>query len=216
MRMSPTPTRGFALAIFLAMLGLGVHPVRAQGTLSSIPQAGNPETIGGPPPQLTPDKGPQQAKPPPAALPGAASRADRVAPSQGPASGNPTDALFDSINRGDIAAARDAVDRGADLRAQNVLGMTPLDLSVDLGRNDITFFLLSLRGASSRSAGGAPSQKAAAKPGAAKVAQKPPVKPPVKAATAVRAPSPAPTSQQFAGGGTPDPAAGFLGFGTPR
>ena len=60
----------------------------------------------------------------------------------------PTAALFDAINRGDIIAARDALNRGADLNAQNVLGMTPIDLSVDLGRNDITFLLLSMRSGS--------------------------------------------------------------------
>jgi ankyrin repeat protein len=58
----------------------------------------------------------------------------------------PTDALFDAINRGDIAAARDALNRGADLNGVNVLGMTPMELSVDLGRNDISFLLLSMRG----------------------------------------------------------------------
>ena len=45
----------------------------------------------------------------------------------------PNDALFDAINRGDIAAARDAISRGADLGARNILGMTPMELSVDLG-----------------------------------------------------------------------------------
>jgi hypothetical protein len=57
----------------------------------------------------------------------------------------PTDALFDAINRGDIGTARDAISRGADLHGHNVLGMTPLELSVDLGRNDISFMLLSMR-----------------------------------------------------------------------
>ena len=59
----------------------------------------------------------------------------------------PTDALFDAINRGDIATARDAISRGADLQGQNILGMTPLELSIDLGRNDISFLLLSMRAA---------------------------------------------------------------------
>ena len=58
----------------------------------------------------------------------------------------PTEALFDAINRGDIGTARDAISRGADLHGHNVLGMTPLELSVDLGRNDISFMLLSMRG----------------------------------------------------------------------
>ena len=58
---------------------------------------------------------------------------------------SPNDALFDAINRGDIAAARDALSRGAELDAHNLLGMTPMELSVDLGRNDISFLLLSYR-----------------------------------------------------------------------
>ena len=58
----------------------------------------------------------------------------------------PTEALFDAINRGDLAAAKDAINRGADINGRNVLGLTPLDLSVDLGRNNISFVLLSLRG----------------------------------------------------------------------
>ena len=63
-----------------------------------------------------------------------------------PAEMEPNDELFDAINRGDIAAARDAISRGADLSGRNVLGMTPMELSVDLGRNDISFLLLSMRG----------------------------------------------------------------------
>src|ERR1700757_1385559 len=66
--------------------------------------------------------------------------------SRPPSDMEPTDALFDAINRGDIGAARDAISRGADLRGHNVLGMTPMELSVDLGRNDISFLLLSMRG----------------------------------------------------------------------
>src|SRR4051812_21472133 len=78
---------------------------------------------------------PQQAPPP--ALPGASSNS-AAAPANRPANDmEPTDALFDAINRGDIGAARDAVSRGAELNGRNVLGMTPIELSVDLGRNDI-------------------------------------------------------------------------------
>ena len=78
-------------------------------------------------------------------MPGAQSNPDDVAKATN-TDLPPTDALFDAVNRGDIVTARDAIGRGADLTAHNVLGMTPLDLSVDLGRNDITFLLLSLRG----------------------------------------------------------------------
>ena len=72
----------------------------------------------------------------------------------------PTDALFDAINRGDIAAARDAVSRGADLGGRNLLGMTPLDLSIDLARKDITFMLLSMRGGDSAPNRGPPTPAA--------------------------------------------------------
>lgn len=57
----------------------------------------------------------------------------------------PTSALFEAINRGSVAAAKDAVNRGADLGGHNILGQTPLEMSIDLNRNPITFLLLSLR-----------------------------------------------------------------------
>src|SRR5690349_7353342 len=70
---------------------------------------------------------------PPPALPGA-KPTGTAAPSDRPALDmEPNEALFDAINRGDIGAARDAISRGADLGARNVLGMTPMELSVDLG-----------------------------------------------------------------------------------
>lgn len=86
----------------------------------------------------------QQAPPP--TLPGSHAEPTAVAPPDKDLSAiSPTDALFDAINRGDIAAARDALSRGADTTAKNVLGQTPLASSVDLGRNDISFLLLSMR-----------------------------------------------------------------------
>jgi hypothetical protein len=162
-------------------------------------------------------------EPPPPALPGASSRADQVAPATRiPTDMSPNDALFDAINRGDIAAARDALSRGAELNAQNVLGMTPMELSVDLGRNDISFLLLSYRSADNSSTpssqasaattpvqtgkSGAASRKAAAKSVAKPVA-------PVKTVASV-APQ---TPRLFANdGGAPVPNAGFLGFDTSR
>lgn len=59
---------------------------------------------------------------------------------------NPTQSLFDAINTGSLQGARDALDRGADLHAANVLGQTPLEMSIDLNRDRITFLLLSMRG----------------------------------------------------------------------
>ena len=177
--------------------------------------------LAGPQPLApTPEKG-QVSRVPPAALPGAASDSSRVTPSDHSVAGmEPSDALFDAINRGDLGAARDAVNRGADLRARNILGMTPMELSVDLNRNDISFMLLSERGASSGGSGAA-SMQAAGKgaPG------KPPVKqaqrrPPPKANVAMAkstTPAVPQTATLFAGnGGTPNPSAGFLGFDAGR
>src|ERR1039458_10300242 len=134
-----------SLAAGLAVCA-GVRPGWAQISTSgvSMPSGSNPSTLVGPMPGLKPAPvKPEQAQPD--VLPGAASHSDRVAPAQGAPIADPTEALFDAINRGDIASARDAIDRGADLEGHSVLGMTPIDQSVDLGRNDITFLLLSLR-----------------------------------------------------------------------
>lgn len=91
---------------------------------------------------------PQQAPPP--ALPGSRTNLPSAAPmSKAALDMPPTEGLFDAINRGDAGAARDAISRGADPEAHNVLGMTPLELSVDLGRNDITFMLMSMRASES-------------------------------------------------------------------
>ena len=154
------------------------------------------------------------APPPPPALPGAQTDNDRVAPIDKQATDmQPTDALFDAINRGDIVSARDAVARGADLRGHNLLGMTPMELSVDLGRNNITFLLLSLRAGDSAT----PPKPTAA---ASLAAKKPVVKaerraPPAAVRAAAAQPTRAPA--QFAGdGGAPIPSAGFLGFDAGR
>ncbi len=155
---------------------------------------------------------PKFAAPPPPApsgLPGATAPAGGVAPAQVPAADmSPNDALFDAINRGDIVAARDAMGRGAELNAHNILGMTPIELSVDLSRNDITFYLLSLRSADATTA------PPPAKPAASVAARKPVAKPAAVKVVQKPAPPPPPAAPQFAGGGTPDPRAGFLGFGT--
>jgi ankyrin repeat protein len=117
----------------------------------------------------------------------------------------PTEALFDAVNRGDIAAARDALGRGADIDGRNILGLTSLELAVDLGRNDITFLLLSMRGAagSSSMAPPPPAARAPAAPAPARVAAAPAQPAPQRARAANADP------------GTPVPQAGFLGFGAP-
>src|SRR4051794_37938656 len=63
----------------------------------------------------SPSSGPP-ARPPPPALPGAGVEKEMVAPPEhAPSDLQPNEALFDAINRGDSASARDALNRGADL-----------------------------------------------------------------------------------------------------
>jgi len=204
----------------------GVRPGWAQSSpvMSNMPDSSNPSSLVGrhglqpaPPTAKASDQ-------PPAALPGAVPRGDRVAPAKGVAISDPNEALFDAINRGDIASARDALDRGADLEGHNVLGMTPIDLSVDLGRNDITFLLLSLRNGdlplggrhgaqTAQTAPGAKHAPAGTKPTAAgtRQAARTAATPPAKQAAQI---TPAPVAPRLfaGGGGTPNPSAGFLGF----
>jgi hypothetical protein len=137
----------------------------------------------------------------------------------------PTDALFDAINRGDIGAARDAISRGADLHGHNVLGMTPIELSVDLGRNDISFMLLSMRGSDEDQPGQPlaknvqPPAKNVTKPPPVRQAKQAPAHPTPRVAASAPEPTPAPppAARLFSGdGGTPIPGAGFLGFDPSR
>jgi hypothetical protein len=97
------------------------------------------------------------------------------------------------------------------MHARSMLGTTPLELSIDLGRNDIAFLLLSLRGSDDRPAPRAGAVKASV--GTPNRGQ--PARP--NTAQNVRV-APVPAAPQgprlFAGdGGTPAPDAGFLGFG---
>jgi hypothetical protein len=125
----------------LAILCMGATPGFAQLAPGQMMGAGSPQQAarhGG--------EGPKAEAAPPPVLPGTKGASEAAAPSASSANLSPTDGLFDAINRGDLASARDAVNRGANMDAQNLLGLTPLDLSVDLGRNDISFMLLSMRG----------------------------------------------------------------------
>jgi hypothetical protein len=149
----------------------------------------------------------------PRALPGSrVSGAPRAAPAQeqaGPSDLSPNDALFDAVNRGDLAAARDAVSRGARLDVENILGLTPIDLAIDLGRNEIMFMLLSMRPAIG---GSAPP------PREARAAPRPAPRPAPQRVAPVRVPEPTPVRQRqhsAAADGMPVPSAGFLGFGGP-
>lgn len=221
MRFALSAGRLSGLLLLPLAVAAGTRPAVAQIGPNSLPSTSNPASVAGPPPLIG---APAQAKPQaqvPEALPGATPRQERVAPAPVQQIADPTEALFDAINRGDIASARDAIDRGADLNAHNVLGMTPLDLSVDLARNDISFLLLSLRNGDTRPRVAAPSRTAQGAPPAGtrpaatpspKAAARPPARPVVAARPAAN-----PAAQQLAAdGGTPDPAAGFLGFGPAR
>jgi hypothetical protein len=94
--------------------------------------------------------------------------------------------------------------------------MTPMELSVDLGRNDISFLLLSMRGEDSGRGSRAVGRDAPAPLQGAKTAAV--AKPAAPAKSRVLAGRPEPvkpiaTPKLFANdGGTPLPSAGFLGF----
>ena len=131
----------------------------------------------------------------------------------------PTDALFDAINRGDIACGARCDQPWCRLDGRNVLGMTPMELSVDLGRNDISFMLLSMRGGTTkaRPRRRPPSRQAKAARGDH---SKPRRRGPTAGATSGKGPpppAPSQTARLFSGdGGAPNPNAGFLGFDAGR
>jgi hypothetical protein len=133
------PGRAFIVGALVVAAAVLPHSAFAQ--FNSFGGAPTGPVVGG---NNQSKDGPKPAAPP--ALPG--SRVEKTEPAPaapGAADLPPTEALFDAINRGDMLAARDAINRGADLNGHNVLGLSPLDLSIDLGRNEITFLLLSLR-----------------------------------------------------------------------
>lgn len=221
-----------AVAVALAFAGAFAGAGRARAQMG-VPGFGGGAPIGG---SKHPATG-TAAPPPPSALPGAQATTKAAPETQPPSSMDPTAALFDAINRGDLAAARSAIDRGADLDGKNVLGMTPIELSIDLGRNPITFLLLSMRGgeptgptrAATLGAGSAGGRKAGAPGATARAAKSPPGHPIARPIARQAAPRPVrPTARVAqeqppavgaipgAGGGTPVPAAGFLGFAPSR
>ena len=166
-----------------------------------------------------PPAAPQQKTAPSPALPGAASNTGAAAPAaRSPTDMEPTDALFDAINRGDMAGARDAINRGADLNGHNILGMTPMELSVDLGRNDISFLLLSLRPSDDGRSRPPPVATATAvRPAPARPQKQEARRSQPPATVQVAVPAQAQTARLFSGdGGTPIPNAGFLGFDSGR
>ena len=121
----------------------------------------------------------------------------------------PTDALFDAINRGDIGAAREAMSRGADLQGQKHPRHDAAGVSIDLGRNDISFLLLSMRAADdgrSRQAPAAPDDGETARDEAGKQA------PPPRHRSSHQRQPPSQTARLYGGEGNAEPEAGFLGF----
>lgn len=198
--------------LFVSLAGLAlVSPIGAVPASAQIP--GAPAGTGG---IATGQRHGGPAAPPrqkePAALPGAQTKPGSAAPFVKPPSEmGPTEALFDAVNRGDVAAAREAVSRGADMNEHNLLGLTALELSVDLGHNDIAFLLLSLKG--TQAPKGSAKSAPAATP-ATKVVKRPAAVAAPASAMAGAAATRSATPRQFANdGGAPIPAAGFLGFG---
>lgn len=157
--------------------------------------------------QSAPKKKPLVAVP--KALPGSHVESLEPAPLDRPPSEmKPNEALFDGVNRGDIASVREALARGAELETPNILGQTATELSIDLGRNEITFLLLSMRGAAGRPPVRTGTTAPTVKP-VAVVAPKPVIvaKPATPMAPVVARPVVANNP------GIPAPQAGFLGFG---
>jgi len=148
--------------------------------------------------------------PPPPGLPGAESSGPIIAPQRAARNLSPNVALFDAVDRGDIAAAREALSRGADINARNALGETALDLSVDLARNDITFLLLSARGAEPAPGGKPPASNPVRQVAATRIA---PARQAPASQPAPRAPAPVRPAPLSTDPGVPNPSSGFLGFG---
>ncbi len=190
------------LLAFLATGSIGLMTARAHAQLSMGGGQG-----GGGGGGAAADDDDKKKPAPPSSIPGAVAIAPVVPASKNAEALDPNAALFDAIDRGDIGAAREALGRGADLNAHNVLGQRPIDLSIDLSRNDITFLLLSMRSQNG--------DQAPATDEAADTAEADPDQPPSKTAQVAAS---TPVGAQFAstsraGGGTPQPSAGFLGFG---
>jgi hypothetical protein len=207
MRRFTPPARLLPLAALAATLWPGL-PAQAQMPRGPI----TPNAPSGP-----------SAAPPPA-LPGLANRnaAPAIPPDANFNNLGPTEALFDSITRGDLGSALDAVGRGADLNGRNVLGLTPLESAVDQGRNDIAFYLLSARGSGPSSAPPPPplpgAGPAATRPEpAARAARAPLSTPPAVVPRSARGAAPAaPPPAARTDGGAARPDVGFLGFDAGR
>ncbi|MDE8348141.1 MAG: ankyrin repeat domain-containing protein [Acidocella sp.] len=192
------------------LAGLCVSPALAQMAPGASALTGG----GAPKPR---DAAPSDIAPP--ALPGAdVTGGIATAPKVKKAnSGDPTVDLFAAINKSDYAGAQDAIGRGADLTAHDALGETPLDLSIALNQNNITFLIL----ATSEEGGGNTSGPSVSASSA--TAAKPAVKPkphtvqvkeqtaPVAAAKPMAPKAAAPVYGNDSG--QPNVSVGYLGFG---
>jgi hypothetical protein len=206
----------FVLSLAMICAGPSFAQLNATGTGLSTTGAGLQRTLKGS------TSGPKE-EPSPPVLPGTKAPTEAAQPTIAPTEMTPTEALFDAINRGDLAGSRDAVNRGAELDAPNVLGLTPLELSVDLGRNDISFMLLSMRGDSASArltarlgvqGGGIPgggAQGGSMRQEAQKASRPARV---ISASARGEAEEPLTATPRYSSGngGAPIPAAGFLGF----
>ncbi|MGH7102395.1 MAG: hypothetical protein ACREFJ_08355 [Acetobacteraceae bacterium] len=186
--------------LFLPALATGLATILAT---TAIPAAAQTPNLMNPGPVVGTPSAKTAPLPPPPGLPGAVHNSGTPAPRAPSESGlSPTAVLFDAINRGDLGAAREAIGRGAQLDAKNVLGMTPLELAVDLDRNDIAFLLLSIEHESRAAASSAGASLALSMPpapaasAASRAARAQPATPPadqsVAALLAAAGPVPAP------------------------
>nr|WP_295738625.1 ankyrin repeat domain-containing protein [uncultured Acidocella sp.] len=201
-----------ALGVALCAFAAPAFAQMAGGMGSGLGMGG---VAGSPAPKMQP----RQPNIAPSGLPGVGNMAP---PSTGPQlkapiGGDPTQELFTAISKNDYGSAQDAISRGAQLSAKNQFGETPIDMSIALNRNAITFLLLGSRNEIAAQGGGGtmgqpwtlnntPSAPAKSSKQAKSHKQAPP--PAMQPAKA----SPAPHYGN-AGTGTPDPQAGFLGFG---
>ncbi len=207
-----------ALGLVLLLSGTPVLFLASTPAYAQMSMGGSPGAGGGPGGGSAPQPAPVTHDVAPPALPGAGAPAPlATAPvAQKPAIADPTQALFAAVNSGDYNAAQDALSRGADLTAKNGLGETPLDLSIALNHNSITFLLLATRNETGGSATGAsasgPAMPVAAPTGSKPSASKPTGPARAKPRPAVRPPAPAVQLTPGNNPGTPDPSAGFLGF----
>jgi hypothetical protein len=186
--------------------------------LAAAPAFGQGAPAGAPP-----------AGAPPTGAPGAQAQGDgtiiqrRQQPRQ--RTGTPTEQLFEAINTGDLEDVRAAVAAGGDVSARNVLGLTPIDLAIDLGRTDIALYLLSLGRVRPLTA--LPEERAARPRGPTReeiLRQQRAEEAAIEAALRARGAAPpvspqgvVPVAPLWRGdGGAPNPAIGFLGFDAGR